>query len=53
MYIPGLSDAAGAEPDAPGASGHCWCNRTLTETGPDDQPVSPGLCHTGRSCFDS
>ncbi len=53
MYIPVASEAPGAGPDAPGASGPCWCNRTLTETGPDDQPVSADLCRAGRSCFDS
>ncbi len=52
MYIPGLS-AAGEETAAMGASGHCWCNRTLSETGPDDRPVSPDLCRSGRSCCET
>jgi hypothetical protein len=32
--------------------GHCWCNRTLTETGPDDKQVQLDVCRPGRSCFE-
>jgi hypothetical protein len=31
--------------------GHCWCNRTLTEIGPDDRLVSAPNCNRSRSCF--
>jgi hypothetical protein len=31
--------------------GHCWCNRTLSEVGPDDQQVAAHNCGKHRSCF--
>jgi len=31
---------------------HCWCNRTLTETGPDDRQVQLQVCNPSRSCFE-
>jgi hypothetical protein len=33
-------------------SSHCWCNCTLTETGPDDRPVGPDVCNPSRPCFE-
>ncbi len=53
MFIPALDDVAPAQPD-PNAlrSSHCWCNRTLTETGPDDRPVGPDVCNSSRPCFE-
>jgi hypothetical protein len=53
MYIPALAGEtfppAGAEH---GNSCHCWCNCTLTETGPDDRPVGFQVCTPERSCFE-
>src|ERR1019366_3780664 len=53
MFIPGLAQE-GSEPDAQAAPrcSHCWCNRTLTETGPDEQPVGEEVCQPGRACFE-
>jgi hypothetical protein len=53
MYIPALADNA-LDQDAEGAghSSHCWCNCTLTETGPDDRPVAPQVCTPSRPCFE-
>lgn len=53
MFIPALADEvlASANPDA-GDSSHCWCNCTLTETGPDERPVGRETCTHARSCFE-
>ena len=32
--------------------GHCWCNRTMSEVGPDDRQVSAPNCNRNRSCFE-
>ncbi len=52
MFIPALAKAAEDTEDPTGHSHHCWCNCTLTETGPDDGPVSPDRCQSSRSCFE-
>jgi len=53
MYIPALADNAFSEGTAEEPrSGHCWCNRTLTEVGPDDRLAGPRDCTKGRSCFE-
>ena len=31
---------------------HCWCNCTLTETGPDDRAVGHQVCQPSRPCFE-
>jgi len=53
MFIP--HPELGAETpsiEPAGGSSHFWCNRTLTEVGPDDHPVHPDCCKPGRKCFD-
>jgi hypothetical protein len=52
MFIPAQPPETEAEqgPES-GLSSHCWCNCTLTETGPDDRPVGPKTCVPSRSCF--
>jgi hypothetical protein len=54
MYIPAQAhEAFSGEAGEDGqANGHCWCNCTLTETGPDDGPVGPERCRFGRFCFE-
>ncbi len=53
MFIPALAQASQEQhPGQPAASAHCWCNCTLTETGPDDKPVGPERCQPGRPCFE-
>ena len=53
MYIPAQADEIYSAADEDAASvGHCWCNRTLTETGEDDQPVHPTRCIPQRRCFE-
>jgi hypothetical protein len=55
MYIPALArpaiaptgDAAELEMSSP-----CWCNCTMTETGPDDRPVGRLACRSGRHCYE-
>jgi hypothetical protein len=34
-------------------SGHCWCLRTMTALGPDEERVDPETCRAGRVCFES
>jgi hypothetical protein len=56
MFIPALAAAESEEGqvsgDEMGHSGHCWCNCTLTETGPDDRPVGFQVCTHERTCFE-
>jgi len=53
MFIPALAQQAAPDlPEQPAQAGHCWCNRTLTETGPDDRPVGPEVCDASRPCFE-
>jgi hypothetical protein len=53
MFIPAqAAEAFSQASEIEGSSCHCWCNRTLTEVGADDQPVNPEICRIGRSCFD-
>lgn len=53
MYIPAQADevflASGEELKA---IGHCWCNRTMSEVGPDDRQVGGEHCGKNRSCFE-
>ena len=52
MFIPAQADEAFSLDAADsGHPGHCWCNCTLTETGPDDGPVGAERCTPERSCF--
>jgi len=52
MFIPQMSEAPD-QPDREVAhSSHCWCNCTLTETGPDDRPVGFEVCNPSRPCFE-
>ncbi len=53
MFLPAAAGQAPGQPDLEslGAS-HCWCNCTLTETGPDDRPVGPDVCNASRPCFE-
>ena len=52
MFIPALAQAQTETENAQAdCSSHCWCNRTLTETGPDDQPVGTERCTPTRACF--
>ena len=53
MYVGVPADSAATQPDTqPGHSSHCWCNCTLTETGPDDRPVGFEACKPERACFE-
>jgi hypothetical protein len=53
MFVPALADATPPEgEDILARSSHCWCNLTLSETGPDDRPVGPEICKTSRPCFE-
>ena len=31
---------------------HCWCNRTQTVVGPDDEAVHQEACNPSRTCFE-
>ena len=52
MFIPVVAEATEVKDNLTGPSPHCWCNCTLTETGPDDQPVNHERCDSSRSCFE-
>lgn len=54
MYVTVPADGAPEEPrDTSGSARHYWCNRTLTETGPDDRPVHAELCCDSRACCEA
>ncbi len=55
MYVPALAERTSAESKEEreaAHSPHCWCNCTLSETGPDDQPVGFQVCGASRPCFE-
>jgi len=53
MYISAQQDEVfSASPEQLENIGHCWCVRTLTEVGPDDQVVAAHICTKQRSCFE-
>jgi hypothetical protein len=53
MFIPALAQELASDPDQLlNHSAHYWCNCTVTETGPDDQPVGPKRCQFSRTCFE-
>ena len=56
MFIPALAAAEFTpQSEEPSTCSPCyyWCNRTLTEIGPDDQGVDPQLCQAQRGCFEA
>jgi len=53
MYIQAEADEVlSPQLDPAEHTSHCWCNRTLTETGQDDRQVSFSLCNRSRKCFE-
>ena len=53
MYIPAQADEVFSPvADEMGHCGHCWCNRTLSEVGLDDNQVGIEICNPSRSCFE-
>ena len=53
MFIPAQADEVFAQENGAFTdSSHCWCIRTLTEAGPDDQPAGLQHCNPQRSCFE-
>jgi hypothetical protein len=53
MYISAQADEVfPASGETSEFSGHCWCNRTLTEVGFDDQQVGIQICNPSRTCFE-
>jgi hypothetical protein len=53
MFVPALApDSFQCGAEQLGHSSHCWCNCTLTETGPDDRAVGSQECGNERSCFE-
>lgn len=52
LYVPGQMNEA--EPDAieAGSARHCWCNKTMTPVGLDDQRVNVEACaDPQRPCY--
>ena len=54
MYIPAeQDDVFKASKEELGRIGHCWCNRTMSEVGPDDRQVGAPKCGSHRSCYEA
>ena len=52
MYVSVQEDAALSEKFDPNSFSHCWCNRTMTEVGGDDNLVSFRGCSSAmRPCY--
>ena len=52
MYVSVQESAAFSEKFDPNSFSHCWCNRTMTEIGADDNLVSYGRCVSAeRRCY--
>ena len=53
MYVPAQEHEAFSMAGEESHCGHCWCNRTMTEVGPDDRQVNTQVCSdNSRSCFE-
>jgi len=52
MYTPGPENDLHPPEEAFSNAGHCWCNRTMTEVGPDDRQVGTESCSRARNCFE-
>jgi hypothetical protein len=53
MYVPALEHEAFVPDDTEaGHTSHCWCNCTMSESGPDDRPVGTAVCQKERPCFE-
>jgi len=53
MYVDDGSADGGPEPIEERPPVNCWCNRTLCETGPDDELVCSAAClEAGRRCYE-
>jgi len=54
MYVPVQAANALSEKFDPNSSPHCWCNRTMTEVGEDDELVGVRACSDpARRCYKS
>jgi hypothetical protein len=52
MYVPAQEATAFSEKFDPNSFSHCWCNKTLTEIGMDDDLVTFTKCSTPeRRCY--
>lgn len=52
MFIPAQADEAFDEKALPGSDSFCWCNRSMTEIGPDDRLVNgPDCSKSSRICY--
>ena len=53
MYVPGeAEELQKLTVDQAERFGHCWCNRTMAEVGPDDRQVGTESCSPSRPCFE-
>ncbi len=52
MYVPAQADEVFSENSESGHTDHCWCNRTLSEVGPDDKLAGLEACSPQRPCFE-
>lgn len=54
-FDPGQPPSGDADENAGsgGDAAHCFCLRTLTVIGPDDDIVGPRDCLPGRTCYES
>lgn len=53
LFIPAQADEVFAQENGVFTdTSPCWCNRTLTEVGPDDKQVSLQICSSLRRCFE-
>jgi hypothetical protein len=52
MYVSVQEEAAFSDKFDPNSFSHCWCNRTMTEVGADDNLVSFRGCTSQlRPCY--
>ena len=52
MYVPDQEGTAFSAKFDPNAFSHCWCNKTMTEVGVDDNLVTfRNCCSAERICY--
>lgn len=53
MYVGAEAETIlNGSPEAAEHFGHCWCNQTMAEVGPDDRQVGAESCSQSRKCFE-
>jgi hypothetical protein len=52
ILVHGLDDRIWDDGRTYPGDGYCWCQKSCTQVGPDDEIVGVDTCQPGRPCWD-